>query len=751
MKKILISFIFVGFALSTFMGLAQVSVTNLPSTVTPQSLLHIHDNNASGQIFQLTNNTSGYASPAYGFVIQLDPAFKTVFRNQSDNPGAGISFQTKTGGTLVERFTILNNGNVGIGHINPGYKLAIGGQFGLLETGASPTFFTAFQSADLSANRLFTFPSDYGVYGQALTTDGLGNLSWTSKDAPLTFSNGLARSSNDIKWGGFLTENTTITQSAAQALTFTNAGTGNLTFNLTNTGDFDIQHAGTSSFYVNNSGRVGIGTNTPLYPAEFVANTGDQSNAPVLKVENYSTSTIGQNIVGIWTEVNSPSTSGNPGIAIQAYSAATTGAGIGAWGETSGTTGRGVFGWADHSSGVNYGVYGMTSSPNGYAGYFQGGKNYFQGKVGIGNINPDEELVVGNNIGSGWSLPAMTVSGPSGGAIEVGTATYSISMESGTVWNHARIVSNGSGGFAQGDVEFAVGHIGIGTGAPTAKLHTVATGSLKAGYFTSSGTGLLYPTLLSENTSTGAGVSGYFTSAGTDATFVLGQEATATGPLFKAFGANGGEDEFRIESDGTTKLYNGSHVLTIMLDPAEFGTAEGGQITMFNGVGETSIAIDGDYNNTGYGRISTGELEITGGADLAEPFGVMDTENVKPGMVLSIDPENPGKLKISAKEYDHCVAGIRSGASNVKPGLILRQRGTEADGDQLVALSGRVYCLVDASYGAIEPGDLLTTSSTPGYARKVTDHAKAQGAIIGKAMSGLASDKGLVLVLVTLQ
>jgi hypothetical protein len=34
---------------------------------------------------------------------------------------------------------------------------------------------------------------------------------------------------------------------------------------------------------------------------------------------------------------------------------------------------------------------------------------------------------------------------------------------------------------------------------------------------------------------------------------------------------------------------------------------------------------------------------------------------------------------------------------------------------------------------------------------KVTDHARAQGAILGKAMTGLAESQGLVLVLVTLQ
>jgi hypothetical protein len=34
---------------------------------------------------------------------------------------------------------------------------------------------------------------------------------------------------------------------------------------------------------------------------------------------------------------------------------------------------------------------------------------------------------------------------------------------------------------------------------------------------------------------------------------------------------------------------------------------------------------------------------------------------------------------------------------------------------------------------------------------KVTDHVRAQGAILGKAMTALSQGKGVVLVLVTLQ
>lgn len=97
------------------------------------------------------------------------------------------------------------------------------------------------------------------------------------------------------------------------------------------------------------------------------------------------------------------------------------------------------------------------------------------------------------------------------------------------------------------------------------------------------------------------------------------------------------------------------------------------------------------------------------------------------------------------------MAGIISGAGGIKPGMIMGQRGTAGDGQFAVALTGRVYCWVDASYGTIKPGDLLTTSDTPGHAMKVTDFTRSQGAVIGKAMSSLDDGKGLVLVLVSLQ
>jgi len=150
------------------------------------------------------------------------------------------------------------------------------------------------------------------------------------------------------------------------------------------------------------------------------------------------------------------------------------------------------------------------------------------------------------------------------------------------------------------------------------------------------------------------------------------------------------------------------------------------------------------------GRVICGELELTGGADIAEPFEISGEQDITPGAVVIIDDENPGKLKLSSFAYDTRVAGIVSGAGGVKPGLMLTQEAY-FPGGRHIAISGRVYCQVDASYGAIKPGDLLTTSPTPGHAMKASDHSKAYGTVIGKAMTALADGQGLVLVLVNLQ
>ena len=141
-------------------------------------------------------------------------------------------------------------------------------------------------------------------------------------------------------------------------------------------------------------------------------------------------------------------------------------------------------------------------------------------------------------------------------------------------------------------------------------------------------------------------------------------------------------------------------------------------------------------------------VEIGEGLDYAEGFDVSDEESIEPGSVLVIDSDNPGQLTMTRVPYDTRVAGIAAGANGLGSGVRLGVGSYDCD----VALAGRVYCKVMATDTAIEPGDLLTTSSVPGFAMKATDQAICQGAILGKAMERLErGSKGRILVLVTLQ
>lgn len=66
-------------------------------------------------------------------------------------------------------------------------------------------------------------------------------------------------------------------------------------------------------------------------------------------------------------------------------------------------------------------------------------------------------------------------------------------------------------------------------------------------------------------------------------------------------------------------------------------------------------------------------------------------------------------------------------------------------------LVGKVYCKVDAGYGAVEIGDLLTTSPTPGHAMKAADASIAFGAVIGKSLARLPSGQGMIPIRIALQ
>lgn len=165
----------------------------------------------------------------------------------------------------------------------------------------------------------------------------------------------------------------------------------------------------------------------------------------------------------------------------------------------------------------------------------------------------------------------------------------------------------------------------------------------------------------------------------------------------------------------------------------------------FVGIGTDTPTVKLDVE--GSVKVS-GDVILTGGADCAEDFDVVNIEGVEPGCVMVIN--DSGGLKKSDLAYDRRVAGVLSGAGEFKSALTL-DRQPEKSNRKAVALMGKVYCKVDASYSAVEVGDLLTTSGTAGHAMKATDPLRSFGAVIGKALRPLREGQGLIPILVALQ
>jgi hypothetical protein len=136
-------------------------------------------------------------------------------------------------------------------------------------------------------------------------------------------------------------------------------------------------------------------------------------------------------------------------------------------------------------------------------------------------------------------------------------------------------------------------------------------------------------------------------------------------------------------------------------------------------------------------------------ADCAEEFqcsihsGLIDA-----GSVVALDEE--GEIRPCSKGYDKKAVGVVSGAGPFRPAIVLDRRESVAERAP-IALVGKVCCKVDAQFGPIAVGDLLTTSSTSGHAMKASDPLNAFGAVIGKALQPWPAGQGLIPILVALQ
>jgi hypothetical protein len=139
-----------------------------------------------------------------------------------------------------------------------------------------------------------------------------------------------------------------------------------------------------------------------------------------------------------------------------------------------------------------------------------------------------------------------------------------------------------------------------------------------------------------------------------------------------------------------------------------------------------------------------------GGSDFAEALPVRSQRQLyEPGDVLVMSSDGKSVQKTTAR-YSRRVVGVYS----TRPAVLGAEKGgvSRVDPDDVpVAITGIVPAKVTTENGPIEVGDLLVTSSRPGYAMRATDPRLMLGAVVGKAMEPLAAGRGMVKVLVILR
>jgi hypothetical protein len=432
----------------------------------------------------------------------------------------------------------------------------------------------------------------------------------------------------------------------------------------------------------------------------------------------------------------------------------------GAYGQSSSTSGYGLYGTATSGSGTTYGVYGKSASNNGFGTY---GEGSVYGAYGEAT----------NNTGTSYGVYGTADSSSARAVFGLASAT------SGTTYGVYGDADSDSGRGVYGTAPFygVYGNATASSGVPTGIYGTAGAemGRGVSGVSTST-TGLAYGVfgesfsttgvgvygLASATTGTNYGVAGF--SHSTDGSGVYGVSSAVNGNSNGVEGLSNGNGGAGISGTTTTNTFYGSGV---------FGEApNGGTGGKFTSVGGTPLMVAGDSTGTlfsayssisGVGTPSNKVFGISSGgnvtadgsytspaADYADLLPAVD--GLEPGDVLIIGPD--GLLTRSTQTYQSSVAGVYSTA----PAFI---GGSPEEGDPTtrvpMAMVGVVPVKVSDENGAIVPGDVLTTSSLPGYAMKASQLTVngisffPSGVIIGKALEGLEGGSGVIMVLVTLQ
>jgi len=262
-------------------------------------------------------------------------------------------------------------------------------------------------------------------------------------------------------------------------------------------------------------------------------------------------------------------------------------------------------------------------------------------------------------------------------------------------------------------------------------------------------------------------------------------EWIGTDPLFQIGNGTGSEiseqhDAFRVNKNGGTYIYPSNSYYGLYVysqtDASYASSSAYGIMGIISRNRPGTNYWSGYFYDTGSSGNYLGffaDQRSGGGIDVAE-YIYDSNGDTEAGDVLVADAQKDESVIKSQKPYQTSVLGVVSTDPHMVMGMDLvinEETGESIPGVSAtrLALTGRVPVKITEENGPIEPGDLLTTSSTPGYAMKWTlldvndakdfqelksilaENERRRNATIGKAVSSSSSGEGTVMVLISVQ